>query len=250
MINLISINGKIKSGKDTVTELIQKHSTLDFENRKFAESLKIFTATLIGCHRDLLEDQDFKASSLSPIWNYEVLETIGYNHGGRLRGLCIKEMTVRDLLIRIGDGMRNVVHPDIWINSLFVNYLPFPKGKIHPRVDFSELYSHRECKGCRKSYSGYKHQYLCKECIEDDSIQFLPNWLISDMRYLNEVKKVEKENGITIRINRENIPHLDHISETALDEYKKFTYTIDNNGTLQDLEKQVIFILEDLKIKK
>lgn len=71
--------------------------------------------------------------------------------------------------------------------------------------------------------------------------------IITDLRFPNEMKAVEQRNGITIRVNRNRpgiIPSESdfHPSETSLDN-AKFSYTIENNGTLDDLIRAVKQIL-------
>jgi hypothetical protein len=113
------------------------------------------------------------------------------------------------------------------------------------------------------------------------------NWVITDMRFPNELKVV-KEHGITIRVNRnkwkiedaqgqvryfntyndlydgmfnvwgdEHIKEFarntselkidEHESETALDRVK-FDYTIENDGSIKDLIKKIKEILIKEKI--
>lgn len=65
------------------------------------------------------------------------------------------------------------------------------------------------------------------------------NWIITDCRFPNEYEAVKQKGGITIRINREGVKAINsHPSETALDNYL-FDYTIENNGSLEDLENHI-----------
>ena len=104
------------------------------------------------------------------------------------------------------------------------------------------------------------------------------NWIITDVRFPNEVAAVKAKSGINIRINRypksimsckpgenpkeiifneSNKSHIDlykgeclrqHESETALDNYNDWDYIIENNGTIEDLIKKVKEILIKEKI--
>lgn len=80
------------------------------------------------------------------------------------------------------------------------------------------------------------------------------NWLVSDMRFPNEFDGIKERGGITVRIVRGDIELNDptlHTSETALDSHfinGKFDYTIQNNGTLEDLEKEVIKMLNHFNL--
>lgn len=62
------------------------------------------------------------------------------------------------------------------------------------------------------------------------------NWIISDVRFPNEVDFITKNKGIVIRVSRNKVLYNDkHISETILDDFKGFNYGITNNGSLHDL---------------
>lgn len=76
-----------------------------------------------------------------------------------------------------------------------------------------------------------------------------PNLIIPDVRFPNEAKIVKNHGGILIRIERPGAGAGDHISETALDNYKGWDIVIDNVGTLEDLYKQVKFLMNNGQIK-
>jgi len=84
---IISISGKIGSGKDTVGKIIQiltgspqltnegvkaflKREVLSpkFEIKKWADSLKDIVCILLGCTREQLEDREFKEKELPEEW--------------------------------------------------------------------------------------------------------------------------------------------------------------------------------------
>jgi len=69
------------------------------------------------------------------------------------------------------------------------------------------------------------------------------NWIITDMRFPNEMKAIVKRQGITIRVVRPSFIAKDpHPSETALDD-AKFDYEIINDGSMEKLVKKVRKIL-------
>lgn len=75
-------------------------------------------------------------------------------------------------------------------------------------------------------------------------------WIITDVRFPQEVQAIKKRSGVVIRVVR---PETDnsgdtHASETSLDNYKGFDYIIDNSGTLDDLRNQVKVVLTKLKL--
>jgi len=61
---------------------------------------------------------------------------------------------------------------------------------------------------------------------------------ISDVRYPNEADEIKSAGGIVIRIDRPDVPRLDHPTECALDDYD-FDHVIDNSGTVEELRAAV-----------
>lgn len=79
------------------------------------------------------------------------------------------------------------------------------------------------------------------------------NWIITDVRFPdNEAKGIRDRGGFLIRMNRDGSPKLDHISETALDNYAGFYLTIDNNSTMETLVNMAVYIkhLMDTNLKE
>lgn len=257
---IIGISGKIGSGKDTIGTII-KYLTNDidctfeeyqerfekfskWEIKKFADKLKDIVCLLIGCTRKQLEDISFKNKELGEEWiRYAYVNGFTKDNNGNTTMLtidCDKERyelelktnwqtaykahyTPRLLLQRLGTECgRNLIHPNIWINALFANY-----GKHYIDTNSNQ------------------------ETWDED------NWIITDVRFENEAEAIKDRNGILIRINRpRNNPAINdydmtvdqiHESETALDNYNGFHYTI-NNKTITQLIEEVKLILQYEKI--
>ena len=80
--------------------------------------------------------------------------------------------------------------------------------------------------------------------------------VISDVRFINEIvrfkeliqKRIPKANFITIRVER---PSLDNdtwrkdISETELDNYKEFDYTVNNDSDIETLYQKIDKIIRE-----
>lgn len=82
-----------------------------------------------------------------------------------------------------------------------------------------------------------------------DYDQIKSKWLITDVRFPQEVEAIKARFGPVIRVLRPAREDGDqHISETALDNYTGFDYVIMNDGTLEELERKVKLILEDLQL--
>lgn len=77
--------------------------------------------------------------------------------------------------------------------------------------------------------------------------------VISDCRFKNEAKIIKKHGGLIFRVNRENenknTRELNHISETDMDDYCDYDLVIQNNGTVEDLEKYMKMFLPFCEIK-
>lgn len=74
------------------------------------------------------------------------------------------------------------------------------------------------------------------------------NWIIPDVRFLNEADAIKKRGGVIIRVDR-GAPVNSHKSETMLDNYK-FDYTISNTGSIDELSEVVKSILTLIKWTK
>ena len=144
--NLIGISGKIGSGKDTVGNIIQMLTQgidsntqiteyvngtnitgFDYQIKKFADTIKDIACMLIGCTRAQLEDQEFKQKELGEEWWYCVADDGSYIpyeqnlHKNKVVNLV--KLTPRKLLQLLGTECgRQIIHPNIWVNSLFADY--------------------------------------------------------------------------------------------------------------------------------
>ena len=276
---VFGISGKINSGKDTVGKIIQiltdsphftdkgvkgflKRELLSpkFINKKFADKLKDNLCSLIGCTREQLEDRDFKEKELPEEWWYWYMKLDG-GYGtimldyltttkeqlSMYEGLVLVKPTPRLLLQLLGtEAGRDIIHPNLWVIALFSDYKP-----VTGMHKFNPL-DHDLSKGV--------HNALIESMY--------PNWVITDMRFPNELEAVKRHKGITIRVNRltenqrlqltkvragrinnitEEIIKNEHPSETALDN-ATFDYVIDNNGTIEELIQKVRIILQREKI--
>jgi hypothetical protein len=242
--------------------------------KKFAGKLKQCVSIITGIPVEDLEKEEVKQSYLGGEWDYisytpidadiddieldakrEVLSIEAYmNQYNIIRNdddeffitkTC--KMTVCKLLQTFGTEIGRQLHPNTWINALFVDYIT-----TDAKIDIGKV------------LSGESNHY-----VRDESC--VPNWIITDTRFPNEAKAIKDRDGIIIRVERDiisrsckptkyaNVKETDldslnkidkidnHPSETALDNYK-FDYTIDNNGTIEKLIVKVKEILIKEKI--
>ena len=250
--NLIAISGKKQSGKNAIAKIINQLTNNKYEEKCFADKLKDIICILINCTREQLEDESIKSKELGEEWWYWYMERDGgyspiildyltttKKELKNYEGLELIKPTPRFLLQFIGTNLfRNQLHPEIWVNSLMNEYKP--------------LYGYQTTNS--------------KITIGDISIpipglnidkRVFPNWIITDMRFSNELEAVKKRGGITIRVNRPcdicggsgyhkmscPVSKLgEHYSENALDK-SEFDYVIDNDSDIQSLIEKVKQVL-------
>lgn len=304
---IIAISGKIRSGKDTVGKIIQYIYYLKsdiHENRKlsyqafvktdrtnnlligsnspeihkFAYKLKQIVSILTGIPVEDLEKHEVKEWELGVEW-----------HSGHCVG---SKTTIRQVLQKVGTELfRDRFHPNTWVNALFVDYKAI-KGHSHKiqyvdvidnvaQIDLSDKsfimcqkdnrdINYEDCKLEGTSLKVYNTNKIGVRYIDN----YLPNWIITDMRFPNELQAVKDRGGICIRVNRELPCEIckftraerrgkicneitcpqgrkdyqgNHLSETALDD-AEFDYVIDNNGSIEDLINKVRDILQKEKL--
>ena len=247
---IIGINGKLGSGKDTVGKIVQyllcknvgdisieeiiscnDHDWwLDeqskFEIKKFAGKLKQIGSILSGVPVEKFEDQEFKKLNMGSDWDHELVGEDWVD----LKPVLVP-MTYREFLQKLGtEAMRDGLHTNVWVNALFADY-----------------------KGFVKEWDEFGNDLLVE----------YPNWLITDMRFPNEMEAVVEKGGLTIRVSRklkigsedygytyvdvkqavkDGIMAPEHPSETALDN-STFDYEIVNDGTIKELAEKVQIIL-------
>ena len=271
-MSIISISGKINSGKDTVGKIIRiltasSHFTdeavedflkkdlyeSDWKIKKFADKLKDIVCLLIGCTREQLEDREFKEKELGEEWN-----TIKYSIIDSDDAVLFSSFYKNDVENEL-DYYNDYHHRTVEIIETKVNLTPrlllqllgteCGRNIIHPNIWVNALMS---------EYKESPQNILKGEGYQLGDVY--PNWIITDCRFPNELEAVKKEGGITIRVNRtystqkiyiqgeecngisredfEKV-RLQHPSETALDN-AEFDYVIDNN-------KDILFLISEVR---
>jgi len=75
--------------------------------------------------------------------------------------------------------------------------------------------------------------------------------IISDARFESEIEEIKKEHKVTVikidgKENKLTNNQKKHITETALDNYSKYDYIIENKTTKQKLKEQIEKIMEEI----
>ena len=258
---ILGISGKMQSGKDEVAKMWQyvdyAHSNnmlpcsidkytgwltvkdvvgSDYQIKYFAGKLRQFVSDITGISVEDLTRDEIK-NTIIPSFN----------------------KTPRQLLQLIGTEVCRAVDSDFHVIALMNDY----KGRSQ-----TSFTADAPIYGIPTEEDELKYGFV--EVI-------YPNWLISDVRFPNEVKAIEDRKGVVIRVERswENKypdlwkeyveyssrypgPFIDtwamlehnkfyikhtHPSETSLDDHQ-FEYTIDNNGTLEELLNKVKLVYD------
>jgi hypothetical protein len=234
---IIGVNGKIGSGKDTVGKIIQyltsecgnsnssrhrtyaeflkrgggsnlrnfdQHYVSDWEVKKFAGKLKTTASLLTGIPVENFEDQEFKKALLGEEWgtvrhnplnNIEPFEKFHFN----------ELMSVREFLQKLGtEAMREGLHTNVWVNALFADYKPdYVKGLV--------------------------------TTFNDKIPEEYPNWIITDMRFPNEMEAVKNRSGITIRVERHSTTFYKYSDEEVIKKLKMIGYKDTSTGVWEEL---------------
>jgi ABC-type oligopeptide transport system ATPase subunit len=215
---IIGINGKIGSGKDTVGKIIQYlqcHNTGEITIQDVMSNPE---------HEWWLEEQSKfeikkfagKLKQIGSILSGIVADQFEDQEFKKLYMGVDWDMTYREFLQKLGtEAMREGLHTNVWVNALFADYKPTQMVSSFPPPATEEEYIAQQ---------GY------------------PNWIITDMRFPNEMEAVVEKGGITIRVVRPGTVTGEHPSEIALDGHTMH-YEIINDGTIEDLVEKVKEIL-------
>jgi len=197
---IIGIAGKARSGKDTLAKFIRE----EFEkkhNRKFYDAAFAFELkNMCKFQFGLDDDQLWGDKKEEPIERFA-------KHFVSIRPFCA------------GLGKDKMVDSYThWTPREIMQEM----GSFYRKIDYNFW-----VKGLRKF-------------LQHEKLQGHKDFIIIDVRYINEARFIESKKGFLICIeraveNRAQIHGTTHESETGLDNYKDFDMYIDNNGDLADL---------------
>lgn len=119
-------------------------------------------------------------------------------------------MTGREMLQKIGtDCMREHLHKDVWVKGLFVDY--FPGG------DWRQIGEIGHIRG--------PNEY--------------PNWIITDVRFLNEAEAIQKRQGIVLKLLKNWDNPDQHQSEKEVEEIKADFVINNTSQSLRETQDEV-----------
>lgn len=246
----------------------EKEHHSGWQVKAFADKLKDIVCMLIGCTREQLEDNTFKETPLGEEWrvwywfHYKLPTT--NNPFQRLGGIYVTKeealqekerwtqsitdegeirsyiLTPRLLLQLLGtDCGRRLIHPNIWVNATMADYKV--RTKKHKETGIRSGNNEWVVPPYPHIPEKYHGTILNDEKFIWHELLDAPNWIISDVRFPNEVKAIEDRGGLVLRVVRNfgiEHPKDEHESETALDDHQ-FKITILNDGTIGQLVEMV-----------
>lgn len=80
---------------------------------------------------------------------------------------------------------------------------------------------------------------VSKEIKERCSYKNYKYVICTDVRFISEMEFIKNNHGIMVNIIKDDVKQLDNIAEHDLDDEDDFDYTIENNGTYEDLYYQI-----------
>lgn len=243
---LIGLIGGMNVGKDLTHELIRDVlNDQIFEHKKFATKIKKMLATLIDCTVEDLENREFKNTPISWLSCYK------FDAVGETKCFISKKEALNYLKINsLPESLFEIKHfnptPRYLMQSLGTTW---GRDIINPNVWVLSLL---------KNYNSKK------------------NWIVSDVRFGNEMSAIEQLNGVLIQITRpykkrfpkeykkyeryitehKDVGFLSWLEKNNLELYCILThpsetleknisdtglnvYKIENNGTIQDLREKL-----------
>lgn len=230
---IIGISGKKQSGKDTVCNIIKAldiyyNEVLGISDKgtavEFVKSCMSGRFGTLEAYRSITskwEKHSFADSlklSLGIILNvsrhkFEDEEFKG-SYSKVLKPDGKTFYTYRELLQIMGTEVCRTISSDIWIRSLMDRY----------EQEYQDMYS-----------------------FYSNSID-LPCWIVPDVRFPDEADAIVEKNGFIIRVNRPTVEGDVHISETAMDDYNNYRFTIENDKDIDSLILAVHAIMKQSKL--
>jgi hypothetical protein len=209
---IIGINGKIGSGKDTVGKIIQWLTKPEPDGQYIGfQTYDDYTLEKLSPFK--IKKFAGKLKQIASLLTGIPVEKFEDQEFKKLNMNPEWGMTYREFLQKLGtEAMREGLHTNVWVNALFADYTP----------------------------THYLIGAFDTKLTDGDPIY--PNWIITDMRFPNEMEAVELRKGVTIKVVRPGTSVGTHPSETALDD-AYFDHVISNDGTIEDLIEKVRQIL-------
>ena len=191
---IIAISGKISSGKDLVGKVILYYTFCKKGFGGAKASVEDCVKWLKGEYPGtLVEDMagwQIKKFADKTTESFRLITGIDYHSISRE-----EKEKIRPLYVKYAEGCKEIFVEDVWVNSLMSEYIN--KSTLINEVDYL---GDSKCGICKKPTKDVSY-FLCDKHIEESKNNF-PNWIITDLRFPNELEAVKVREGVTIRVNR------------------------------------------------
>ena len=242
-------------GKDT----LQLEDT-DWEIKSFAFKIKQIVSLLTGVTIEQLENREFKEQYVPDEWKVWIVNPNDPEGSSSKHYFSSKQEaeyavrhedgdlniydytatiypwnpTYREMFRYIGtDLFRNQFHPLTWVNALFAH------TSYHIRCDMCMWHGYED--DLHPGWENTEYFRGCPHCKTDAYLMdIIPdNWIISDVRFPEEVKAIKDRGGKIIKLLRNADSEDQHPSEKYV-RYIKPDFVIDNRMMpLEDLFNEV-----------
>lgn len=247
--NIIAISGKAGSGKDTVAEyLVEKHN---FTKIAFADPIKRFAKDVFSFNVDeLWGPSDYRNADVAVNWEHcrEQLFLEGK--------LWLHHLNPCKKMAEVDIQFAKLVN---WFDDLHAKY----PGMVSPRVVLQTLGTEygRVALGdhvwvdylldVAEAVLMPGHTYTAVSGLSSTPVP--TGVVISDLRFLNEIKAVSAHGGKIIQVERKSekdvVGVAGHASEKEQEQFsaEHFDFLINNNGTIEELYSAVDVFVGSLK---
>lgn len=214
---LILVSGKMRSGKNTFADLLMMEcafSNMTSRQDAYASVLKEMCSQEFKLLTDYLNNFTNELKATLPFF-------------GDLRSNDLKQ-SVEKVIDKLNTKPENWTEDKTDITRLILQIVG--SNIIRKHID---------------------NDYWIKQLIKKVNTYSDDVIVVTDVRFPNEIelphKLVEDRIVRSVRVERNTGINSTHISETALDDFKWFDYIVENNDSLETLQKSAKTILDDLK---
>lgn len=200
-MRIIGINGKAKSGKDTLADIFVRR--YGFVKIAFADPIKRICAEVFGFSREQLWGDLKEAPDLR------------FPHKFSAPDEPAEYLTPRYAFQTLGTEWGRHCSPDTWVRSLLVTADHIARGAFYTPMSGVQYVSE-----LKPRYAGI---------------------VVPDARYANELREIRNVGGTTVRISRETAglegaagQHSSEVEQDSLP-LSLFEFVIPNEGTLEEL---------------
>lgn len=283
--NVIGYSGRIGSGKDLAVKIHQYltctdeeirnqflanpvkamadydgiiHLNSPFVNVKYSAKVKLIVAQLLGVTVNKLEDKEYINAELPQNWWYYIVEgeKISYDNGGvndeervNIEEFLVR-LTPRKMMQLVGtEGGRDVIHPDVWVNATFADYVKDEDGELPSWVISDVRFQNEKNKVIDVGGAVIRliRTKLLSEWLETYSVKLTlgvdyEDRKLSDHQFMNFMTEFYDSES-----NHEVVEKVTHASETSLDN-ETFDYYINNDSTIENMVNEIYGILLELGV--